>query len=111
MSFPVAFHPLLRELYHHEAYLPLSLFTSKNLELISASFATIMLRKLNAPGPGLKQPSVLDTEAFEEKVLREEAMDHAQWLEAASLSSSLPLVTQSPRNASAGTSISVSSTL
>ncbi|KAJ7237352.1 hypothetical protein C8J57DRAFT_1568460 [Mycena rebaudengoi] len=83
MSLPVAFHSLLRELYDHEAYLPLSLFTSKNLELISASFATIALRKLNAPGPGLKQPSVLDTEAFEEKVLREEVMGRAQWLEAA----------------------------
>lgn len=83
MSLPIAFHSLLFDLYTHDIYIPLSLFTSPNLELINSSSATLATRKLNALNPGQKQPIVLDTEAFEQKYQTEGALDRAQWIEAA----------------------------
>ncbi|KAJ7128425.1 hypothetical protein C8R44DRAFT_873146 [Mycena epipterygia] len=82
MSLPVSFHSLLFDLCALDVYLPLSLFTSSHLELITSSSATLTTRKLNAPAPGLKQPLVLDTEAFEMKYLKETDLDRAQWIEA-----------------------------
>ncbi|KAJ7431675.1 hypothetical protein FB451DRAFT_1485857 [Mycena latifolia] len=82
MSLPVAFHSLLFDLYSHDVYLPISLFTSPNLEVINTSAATLTMRKLNAPVPGAKQPQVLDTDVFERAHGTELNLDRGQWIEA-----------------------------
>ncbi|KAJ7068915.1 hypothetical protein B0H15DRAFT_970470 [Mycena belliarum] len=83
MSLPVAFNAIIFDLHAHNIYLPLSLFTSQNLEVINSSAATLPTLKLNAE-PGCKQPVVLNTEAFELKYLKELDLERAQWIEASS---------------------------
>ncbi|KAJ7125677.1 hypothetical protein C8R43DRAFT_715387 [Mycena crocata] len=81
MSLPLAFHALLRDLYYRDIYIPLSLFTSANLEIINSSAATLTLRKINGPSPGDKQPRILDTAAFEAAHLYEIDLKRGQWSE------------------------------
>ncbi|KAJ7892705.1 hypothetical protein B0H13DRAFT_2339932 [Mycena leptocephala] len=78
MNLPVSFHSLLFDLCALDIYMPLSLFTSPNLDLITCSSATLTTRILNTPGPGQKQPLVPDTEAFEQKYLREADLNPIQ---------------------------------
>ncbi|KAJ7203474.1 hypothetical protein C8J57DRAFT_1259658 [Mycena rebaudengoi] len=83
MALPVVFHHYLKELDLHDYYIPLSLFTSSNLELINSSAPLLATVKLN-PGNGKdKALRVLDTASFEYNYGREEDLDHGQWQEAA----------------------------
>ncbi|KAJ7121482.1 hypothetical protein C8R44DRAFT_622773, partial [Mycena epipterygia] len=83
MSLPVVFHSYLHDLATHNIYIPLSIFTSPNLEIVNAQAATLETIKLNAANPTEKQTRVLNTLAFEAKYLKEEEIDRGQWLEAA----------------------------
>ncbi|KAJ7759397.1 hypothetical protein DFH07DRAFT_958003 [Mycena maculata] len=76
MSLPVSFHPLLHELHSFGVYIPLSLFTPSNLELITSSAVTLVTRKLNPLVQGHKHLDVLDTAAFES------TLPHGEWLRA-----------------------------
>ncbi|KAJ7107599.1 hypothetical protein C8R43DRAFT_1140174 [Mycena crocata] len=82
MSLPAVFHALLTNLFDNNIYIPLSLFTSPNLEIIKSTAATLAMIKLNVRVPGDKQLRVLDTVAFKEKYLKEADMDCGQWTEA-----------------------------
>ncbi|KAJ7326212.1 hypothetical protein DFH08DRAFT_816563 [Mycena albidolilacea] len=77
------FSPYLTELYLNNMHLPLSLFMSNNLDLVNNTHKSITTVKHNAPGATSsdKQICVLDTAAFERKILAEKNMDHWQWLE------------------------------
>ncbi|KAJ7090548.1 hypothetical protein C8R44DRAFT_564016, partial [Mycena epipterygia] len=70
-------------LFSLNIYIPLSIFTSPNLEILNATAATVDTKKLNAANPTEKQSRVLDTAAFEAKYLKEIDLDRAQWHEAA----------------------------
>jgi hypothetical protein len=83
MSLPVVFHRYLGELYHNNDNIPLSCFTSRNLEYINTSYSQLAMKKLNTEAPGEKQKSVMDTAHFEENRLKESALNHGQWQEAA----------------------------
>ncbi|KAJ7759901.1 hypothetical protein B0H16DRAFT_1720115 [Mycena metata] len=83
MAPPIVFHPLIHELYDRDIYIPLSLFTDKNLEYVNTNASTIAMRKLNPASSSDKRVNVLDTGAFEAAVLREADLDRAQFGEAA----------------------------
>jgi uncharacterized membrane protein YgcG len=83
MSLPVVFHRYLGELYHNNDNIPLSCFTSCNLEYINTLYSQLAMKKLNAEAPGEKQKSVMDTTHFEENRLKESALNRGQWQEAA----------------------------
>jgi hypothetical protein len=55
------------------------MFTSPNLTLINAEATTMETSKLNTSGTSDKLLRVLKTASFEANVLREDAMDRAQW--------------------------------
>ncbi|KAJ6530509.1 hypothetical protein DFH09DRAFT_822145, partial [Mycena vulgaris] len=80
MSLPVVFHQLLFDLYSRDVYMPLSLFTSPNLEVINSEAATLTMRRLNA-APSQKEPRILDPEVFERTYGSELLLDRGQWIE------------------------------
>jgi hypothetical protein len=82
MSLPVVFYRYLGELYYNNNNIPLSCFTSRNLEYINTSYSQLAIKKLNAEAPGEKQKSVMDTAHFEENRLKESALNRSQWQEA-----------------------------
>jgi hypothetical protein len=85
MNMPPRFSSYITELYMNNLHLPLSLFTSNNLDLVNNSYKSMATVKHNAPGAvsSDKQIRVLDTASFERKFLAERNMDRGQWLEAA----------------------------
>ncbi|KAJ7363085.1 hypothetical protein DFH08DRAFT_951283 [Mycena albidolilacea] len=52
MSLPVVFHRYLGELYNNNNNIPLSCFTSCNLEFINTSYSQLAMKKLNTEAPG-----------------------------------------------------------
>jgi hypothetical protein len=83
MSLPIVFHDLLHDLVRFGVYIPLSLFTSPNLEILNSSHATVLMRKTNPIVQGGKEPRILDSEAFESAHGRELDLDRGQFTEAA----------------------------
>ncbi|KAJ7800427.1 hypothetical protein B0H14DRAFT_3785659 [Mycena olivaceomarginata] len=85
MNMPLKFSSYITELYMNNLHLPLSLFTSNNLDLVNNSYESMATVKSNVPGAisSDKQICVLDTASFERKFLVEKNMDRGQWLEAA----------------------------
>ncbi|KAJ7497704.1 hypothetical protein FB451DRAFT_1359892 [Mycena latifolia] len=83
MSLPVVFHPYLKDLLYYRVYIPLSMFTSPNLDIINSTSATIDTIKLNPANPGEKPFQVINTDLFKAKYLREGDLDRGQWQEAA----------------------------
>ncbi|KAJ7214320.1 hypothetical protein GGX14DRAFT_610637 [Mycena pura] len=83
MALPVAFHQHLKDLYTRGYRIPLSHFTNDSLHTLMNTASTVDMIKYNEIGAGAKGVRLLDTAAFEKATLREEAMDRAQWLEAA----------------------------
>ncbi|KAJ7327546.1 hypothetical protein DFH08DRAFT_1026611 [Mycena albidolilacea] len=83
MTMPPRFSTYIAELYQNNLHLPLSLFTSNNLDLVNNSYESMATVKRNAPGAisSDKQIRVLDTASFERKFLAEKNMDRGQWLE------------------------------
>ncbi|KAJ7741601.1 hypothetical protein DFH07DRAFT_778076 [Mycena maculata] len=67
MALPIAFHPYLRDLYNHDVYMPLSMFTYASLLNINTNAATMDTLKLNPLASGDKQIWVLNTATFELK--------------------------------------------
>ncbi|KAJ7696620.1 hypothetical protein B0H14DRAFT_3529727 [Mycena olivaceomarginata] len=84
MNMPPRFSSDITELYMN-LHLPLSLFTSNNLDLVNNSYESMATVKSNVPGAisSDKQIRVLDTASFERKFLAVKNMDRGQWLEAA----------------------------
>jgi hypothetical protein len=85
MTMPPRFSSYIAELYQNNLHLPLSLFTSNNLDLVNNAYESMATVKQNAPGTisSNKQIHVLDTASFEKKILAERNMDCGQWLEGA----------------------------
>ncbi|KAJ6596276.1 hypothetical protein DFH09DRAFT_1305172 [Mycena vulgaris] len=83
MSIPIVFHKLLYNLVQFGVYIPLSTFTSPNLECLNSTHATITMRKTNPLIQGGKEPRILDSEAFERAHGRELDLDRGQFTEAA----------------------------
>ncbi|KAJ7314891.1 hypothetical protein DFH08DRAFT_820867 [Mycena albidolilacea] len=79
------FSSYITELYMKNLPLPLSLFTSNNLDLVNNLYKSMATIKRNAPGAisSDKQIHMLDTASFERKFLAEKNMYWGQWLEAA----------------------------
>ncbi|KAJ7366194.1 hypothetical protein DFH08DRAFT_797197 [Mycena albidolilacea] len=71
MNTPPRFSPYLTELYLNNMHLPLSLFTSNNLDLVNDTYKSIATVKHNMPGVTWsdKQICVLYTTSFERKCL------------------------------------------
>jgi hypothetical protein len=82
MSAPVVFHQYLKDLYSHDIYIPLSFFTSPNLEYINSNASALELSKTNTPYSSKDQIKLLNVAALEKACYREEEMDRGQWLEA-----------------------------
>ncbi|KAJ7104381.1 hypothetical protein B0H15DRAFT_942376 [Mycena belliarum] len=81
MSLPVAFHGFLKTLRAYDVYMPLSMFTSPNLDFINANAALMATRKLNSSDPKEKafssemgastgSPLLLKTSPFAQKFQR-----------------------------------------
>ncbi|KAJ7306224.1 hypothetical protein DFH08DRAFT_824879 [Mycena albidolilacea] len=75
MNMPPRFSSYITELYINNLHLPLSLFTSNNLDLVN-SYESMATVKPNAPGAisSNKQIRVLDTASFERKFLVEKSI-------------------------------------
>jgi hypothetical protein len=82
MSAPVVFHQYLKDLYSHDIYIPLSFFTSPNLEYINSNASVLELSKTNTPYSSKDQIKLLNIAALEKACYKEEEMDRGQWLEA-----------------------------
>ncbi|KAJ7715235.1 hypothetical protein B0H16DRAFT_1806213, partial [Mycena metata] len=79
MSLPIVFHKIIRELYEHDIYIPLSIFTIPSLILINANAAVVDMVKLNATWSADKQLRVMSTVAFENKMEGAESAMVARW--------------------------------
>ncbi|KAJ7605236.1 hypothetical protein DFH06DRAFT_1150627 [Mycena polygramma] len=86
LAAPIVYNVLLRELYNHDKYLPLSLFTTANLEYINSNASALPMIKLNKLDEAsvLSKPGLFfDAETFQRTHLREEDLNRGQWGEAA----------------------------
>jgi uncharacterized membrane protein YgcG len=82
MSAPVVFHQYLKDLYRHDIYIPLSLFTSPNLDFINSNASSLELTKTNTPYSTKDQVRLLNVGVILKQCYKEEDMDRGQWLEA-----------------------------
>ncbi|KAJ7602608.1 hypothetical protein DFH06DRAFT_1152711 [Mycena polygramma] len=86
LAAPIVYNVLLRELYNHDKYLPLSLFTTANLEYINSNASALPMIKLNKLDEAsvLSKPGLFfDAETFQRTHLCEEDLNRGQWGEAA----------------------------
>jgi hypothetical protein len=83
MSVPVVFHQYLKDLYKHEIYIPLCLFTSPNLDYINSNASSLEMSKTNTPFSIKEQVWLLNVVSLIKACYREEEMDRGQWQEAA----------------------------
>ncbi|KAJ7307676.1 hypothetical protein DFH08DRAFT_1051543 [Mycena albidolilacea] len=72
--------PYLDELYLNNMHLPLSLFTSNNLDLVNNTRKSIATVKRNMPS-ATSSDKQIHIASFKRKILAEKNMDHGQWLE------------------------------
>jgi hypothetical protein len=75
MSAPVVFHQYLKDLYAHDIYIPLSFFTSPNLEYINSNMSALELSKRNTPYSTKDQIKLLNVAALEKACYRGQDMD------------------------------------